>query len=321
MCRRKRVLLSIVIILAVFSLFIPGIVRGSVPEVKTTSLQSIDYANCVIANGEIEQLNKQCIKSQYPAVISQVFIKVGDKVTKGQIVARIDKEMTAAKLSATGEYAAMAGASSDALSSYQGIIDKLPTNITSTVEGIVESVNVTSGGYIEQDGIIASMVSGDNLFVKVKVPENKISQVKVGQKVDISGSGFVDGKYYGYVSTISPSAKRTYIGTSQETVVEVMVTIENCDASIKSGYSARVSIETQQPEKKLIIPYTAITQDEDGNEFVYIVSGGYTKKCHINTGLELSDGVEVKSGIAENDIVVADPLSVKGEGDLVRIIE
>lgn len=318
---RKKVLLILTALLAVFCMFLPGIITNSIPKVRTISLTSIDYTNCVTASGEIDQLNKRNIKSQFPAIISEVEIKVGDTVKKGQAVAKVDKEMTAAKLSKSSEYAAMVGGSSDAMASYQSILDKIPSKIYSTVDGVVESVNVTSGGYIEQDGIVASMVSGDKLFVKVNVPENKIGDVKLGQKVSINGSGFADGKYYGYVSTISPSAKRTFIGTSQETVVEVMVSIENCDQSIKSGYSARVSIQIEEPSKKLILPYQSLAQEDDGTEYVYTVEGGFTKKNIVKTGVELSDGVEIVSGVDADDIIIADPLKIKHEGDLVRTSE
>ncbi len=321
MIKRRSLLLIVVMIATIVSFLIPKIIEGSVSKVDTIYLKTIDYAESVSATGEIEQLNKSSIKSEFPAVVSEVLIKVGDTVKKGQVVAKVDKEITAQKLAQASEYAQMAGSAADAFASYQHIYDSIPTSIYSSVAGVVESVSITSGEYIEQNGEIASMVSNGALFVKANVPENKISKVQLGQKVEISGSGFENGKYYGYVKTISPSAKQAYVGSNKETVVEVMISIENCDNSIKSGYSAKVTIQTKDEVEKSIIPYQSVAQDDDGLEYVYIIEKGVTERKNIQTGMDLKEGVEILSGIDMNDIVVLDPLKVKDEGDLVKIID
>ena len=171
----------------------------------------------------------------------------------------------------------------DAFASYQQLYDSILKNIYSLVEGVVESVNISSGEYIEQNGDVASMVSDGELFVKANIPENKIARVKVGQRVEISGSGFENGKYFGYVKTISPSAKQAYIGSNKETVVEVLISIENYDSSIKSGYSAKVTIQTKDEVEKSIIPYQSVAQDDDGLEYVYIIDKGVTQRKNIQT--------------------------------------
>ena len=98
MSKRKSFLLITVIIATIFSFFIPSIIEGNIAKVDTIFLKSIDYAESVSTTGEIEHLNRSSIKSEFPAVISEVLIKVGDTVKKGEIVAKVDKEMTAQKL-------------------------------------------------------------------------------------------------------------------------------------------------------------------------------------------------------------------------------
>ena len=120
----------------------------------------------------------------------------------------------------------MAGVSStEIFTSYQDVYSKIPEQILSTEDGIVEVVNADAGEFVDKGGVIASMISQGELIVNIQVPENKISKVEIGQPVEITGNGFEDCSYYGYVKTISPSARKVLDGMNQDTVVAVVLSI------------------------------------------------------------------------------------------------
>ena len=248
------IIFTIVIVLGSF--FAPNIIEGMLPSVNVIKVKEINHFDYVSATGVIEQKNRQQIKSDYPIIVSEVLVNIGDTVKQGQPVIKVDREQTAKKIMETSSYATMAGVStSEYFSSYQDAYSQIPAQILSDIEGIVESINTAGGEYVEKDGAIASMVSQGNLIVNVKVPENKISKVEIGQPVEISGNGFEDGTYYGYVQTISPSASKAYVGANEETVVYVTLSIENCDSKIKSGYSAKTKIINETVKKTKIFLY------------------------------------------------------------------
>ena len=322
MNRGKKLLLVLVLIVAVGSVFVPKAVDKMVLPVKVTKMTHYDYVSYVAASGEIEQKNKLQIKSDYPAIISEVLINVGDTIKKGQPIAKIDREVTAQKIMEGSSYAQVAGLSgSDILSSYQDAYSKIPAQLYSTMDGVVETVNIKTGEYIEKDGVVASLLSTGELVLNVKVSEDKVANIEVGQPVEISGSGFESGKYYGYVKTISPSARKAYVGTNQETVVDVVASIENCDNKIKSGYSAEAKIITDPVKKIYILPYGAISQDDKGQQYVYVFSKGFAIRRNVTTGLELSDGIEVITGLNKDDIVIVDAQGIKRSGTLVKVVE
>lgn len=319
MKKRRNILIVFIMVIILGSFFIPQFIEGMLPEVNVTKLNQIDYIDYVNATGQVEQKNKLQIVSEYPAIISEVLIKEGDTVKKGQPVLKIDREQTAKKAMESTSYATMAGVStSDLFTSYQDAYDKIPEQIVSSVDGVVESVDISSGEFIQKDAAIASMVNPSDLVVTVKIPEKRIAKVAVGQPVEITGNGFEGTAYYGYVQSISPTARKTTLGTNQETVVEVTLSIENCDNKIKSGYSAKAKIATDKVRKINIIPYESIKQDKNGQEYVYIFNKGFAVRRNIKTGLEISDGIEVLSGLSSNDIIICQAQNIKGSGTLVK---
>ena len=67
-----------------------------------------------------------------------------------------------------------------------------------------------------------------------------------------------DKIYYGYVNSISPTAKKAYIGINQETVIDVEISIDNPDNDMKLGYSAKARILTKPMSNINILPYETI---------------------------------------------------------------
>lgn len=61
-----------------------------------------------------------------------------------------------------------------------------------------------------------------------------------------------------------------------------------------------------------ILPYEAINQDDNG-EFVYILRNGRVYKRYVETGRELSGGVELKTSIASDEnIITVDKIPENG---------
>lgn len=315
-------MIIITLIIISGSLLIPKIVYSMAKTVKATKISNINYIDCVNATGEVVQKDKQFIKSSYPVVISEMLVDTGDSVKVGQAVANIDREATAQKIVNSSSYATMAGISSSELrASYQNAYSSIPAQIFSNADGIIESISANSGDYIEKNSSIASLVSNGSKMITVQVSENKISKIEIGQPVEITGSGFGDKIYYGYVNSISPTAKKAYIGINQETVIDVEISIDNPDNDMKLGYSAKARILTKPMSNINILPYETILQDDAGQEYVFVFNKGFAMRRDITTGEELPEGAQVLSGLDENDIIIVQGQNIISNGTLIRIVE
>ena len=234
---KKKSIFFIISILLVFgSFFVPSMIKEFLPKASATKIKQITYVEYVSATGEVVQENKQVITAEYPIIVSEVLVKVGESIKSGQPVISINREETAKKIMEATNLGSIAGLTTGVFAtSYEDAYDKLPEQISSNIDGVIESITASEGDFIDKNGVILSMIGAGDLSVNLQVPENKIGNVQVGQPVEITGSGFTDKKYYGYVKSISTTARKVFSGTSQDTVIDVVVSIDDLDEKIKAG--------------------------------------------------------------------------------------
>lgn len=180
---------------------------------------------------------------------------------------------------------------------------------------------ILSGSISETDYVEASTgaVVNDAMLVTVLVSESKISAVKEGQKAEITGDGFENKSYTAYVSSIGKTAKKVAVGSGKIVVVDVVLEIENPDDDLKSGFTAKVKLFTDNARNVTVLPYSAVMQDEVG-EYVYLYSNGKAIRAKVKTGGELADGYEVLSGVDAGDFVITSPLDI-GDGSVSVFVE
>ncbi|NLY43197.1 MAG: efflux RND transporter periplasmic adaptor subunit [Clostridiaceae bacterium] len=193
-----------------------------------------------------------------------------------------------------------------------------PRILKSPIDGIVTAVNVRKGSITNSLEPVITISNVKNLQVVANVSEYYISKIKEGQKVEIRGEAFKNNCYNGIVKKISPIAKQLITGQNSETIVEIFVDVLNEDSELKPGYSAEIKIITEEKGDALLIPYEAITQDEDNQDMVYVVRNNRAYKRKIVTGAELETEIEVVKGIKEGEKVILNPSKEIRSGTKVR---
>ena len=81
------------------------------------------------------------------------------------------------------------------------------------------------------------------------------------------------------------------------------IAINNPDDNLKAGYTANAKIMLSEPITMTVVPYEAVNQDDKG-EYVYILEENKAVRRYVTTGYELSDGIEVTSGLSSGDYVI-----------------
>lgn len=178
--------------------------------------------------------------------------------------------------------------------------------------------NITYTDYVNATGEVDC--NNNRFIVNAVVKEEDISKVKIGQSAVITGKGFGGREYKGTVDVISDTARKLQQGVMGNTVVDVVILIEDNDEMIRKGNTAEVKIIVSEQRQISVVAYKAVHQDENGKEYVYVFRDGVAVRKDIITGLELSDGIEVLSGLAPDDKV----LMLKDEienGNYVKVVE
>ncbi len=177
---------------------------------------------------------------------------------------------------------------------------------------VVEIEKVEHVDTVSLSGTIVKNTVMNEVYVQTYVPEQDISKVALGQSAEITGDAFPDTVYTGTVDKIADIAAAVQFGNVKKTAVEVKIKIEDPDEILKQGYTASVNIITSEPDVMTLVPYEAVDQDDNG-EFVYILKEGKAEKLYIETGEELSGGVELKTYIPDSErIITVDGLGENG---------
>lgn len=310
----KYIALFVITAICLCTAFIvPNAAESFLPQVTTVMTTVNEYCESVTGTGTIRYKEQAEVTSSLPLVISTYVVNVGDTVVNGDIIANVDKKATESLISGLAQLSGLISNSAN----MSTIISLIPDAVYANADGSVISI-AGNGSTVESNCSIATLAVIDDLIFHAAVSESNINSVFIGQSASITGTGFNGKTYKGTVKEIYPTARKRYSGTVLETVVDVIISIDEPCENLRSGYTASASIMLDEPHSICVLPYSSICQDENG-EYVYVCINGGVERRNIITGAELSNGTEIKSGISPADKVIEKPDGIK-ENDIVKVI-
>ena len=180
--------------------------------------------------------------------------------------------------------------------------------LTANADGVISEISAEIVQVVAAGQTVLKLVQTDELEVVVNIPENKISNVKIGQRVTINFWATGD-EVSGSVREISPmadSASRTF------TVKISLPEVKN----IQLGMTANVSMLGEISPKAIILPLSAIYQTGDAAQ-VWLVEDGKVSLKKIEVVAFDDNNVQVH-GLSAGDIVVVAGVHKLREGLAVR---
>jgi len=179
--------------------------------------------------------------------------------------------------------------------------------------GVVTAVNIVPGSNTSSSGASSataavSMIDRSTLHVDLKLSENDVAKVQLGQQVDLTIDALKDWKTQGTVSYIAPSAE----SSNGVVTYRVRVDFPDSDARVKVGMTANLTITTAKKDSVLLIPTTALLPKGAGHVVqVLNADGKTTREVDVQTGLTDGTQTEIISGLKEGDKVVTIPATPK----------
>lgn len=325
MCLKKYLTLGTVTVVLIFLiLMIPQLVSQYLPSVKITNMKTDSYSETIYASGTVEEQSKEEVTSDFPLVFKKINVSAGERVHAGDVLMEVDKQATVDLLLNLASNSSDSAAASLTVTllqmlsetSYEQIAALLPENITAPKSGVVTQLGAVKNTLILPGQQLAAISENNHMVATISVAETDIAQVALGQRVSMSGVASSDSICTGTVAAISSSARKQLSGTSLETVVDVTVDIESGAEYFKPGYTVKAEIEVEAPRQVNLLPYEAIGQDENGNEFVYVYQDGNAVRRLVESGVETSNGVEIRQGVYPSDIIIFDASTVSADGPI-----
>ena len=218
--------------------------------------------------------------------------------------------------------------------------DLSKATIRANMDGIVTSLNNEIGekvvGTQQMAGSVIMTVSDlSTMDAEIEVSETDITNVKLGDTVEVEVDAFPDRMIKGYVYEISNSAKSKGTGT-QEQVINFIVKIRiiDQDVQLKPGMSCNADIKVNSKSDVITIPIQSVTAREDEmkeeesgdevkrksdenlkkkekpKEVVFVVDEGSPTKVkivQIKTGISDDKYIEILEGLQPDQVVVKGP--------------
>ena len=165
---------------------------------------------------------------------------------------------------------------------------------------------IEQGVEIPEGYKIITIPDASKMKVEIKIHENWIDKIKLGQKAKISIAAFSDETFTGKVLKKAPLAEPQRFMNADLKVYPTDVSIDGTHDSIKTGMSGKVEILIDELKDVLYVPIqSVVTVDE--KELCYVKAGGRTEKRDVVTGLFNDDFVEIKSGLTQGEKVLLNP--------------
>ena len=185
------------------------------------------------------------------------------------------------------------------------------TVVVSPMPGYVSDRPADVGEYVSPQQKVATVVNLNPLRVRIDIPEQAIPQIHAGESVSVSVAAYPDRNFAGHVARVSPSV------TTASRTLTVEADVENPKAELKPGQFATVRILLPQTEPAVLVPQRAL-RTISGSTYVFVIKNGHAEQRLVQSGQTEGDLVELKSGVAADEVVATSNVDQLSDGAAVR---
>jgi membrane fusion protein, copper/silver efflux system len=169
--------------------------------------------------------------------------------------------------------------------------------IYSPERGLIRSVNITEGQYVNIGENLFELADDSKLWVEAQVYPNELQLLKPGTHAEVIIPGAGEMHIPNRISFINPAFEP---GTN---ITIVRAIIDNPGKMLHPGMLALMSIHTDQSEG-IIIPASALLVDKLGSHVWIRNEDGTFESRNVKTGIQSPDSVLVVDGLQGSEQVV-----------------
>jgi len=307
--------------------------------VSVLTLKDTVFSHYLEVQGSIDTKDNILIQPEYQGTLVSLNVKAGQRVSKGQVLGRIDDAGLSQQVASLESQYALAKttferqknlwnqkigseiqylqAQTQMISAQRGVA-QVKAQLSKTVirapfTGTIDEVFVEKGQVVAPSAQgLMRIVNLSNMYVSTSIPETYIGKLKVGTKVDVILSSL--GKTYkGKVRQIG-----NFINPSNRSF-GIEVSVPNPENLLRPNQVASLKITDYLSKNTIVVPANVIQEDGEKNNFVYIVTNsngktGIAKKVIVKLGLSSDSVTEILSGLASQDIIVVEGVNTISDG-------
>ena len=297
---------------------------------RTVTVVTGTVTATVTADGSLDPVSTAGASFGTAGTVTAIHVKVGQTVTKGQLLAQVDPAaaqralaLAEADLAAANDALARAGA--DATSAmHQVTLAQLAvadakaqvagTGLLAPMAGTVVAVHGAIGsassaasgtGFIDLADLTRLQVAAD-------VAEADATKVKIGQTATVTWKALTDTTASGTVLAVDPGATTT----NSIVTYGVTISVEQLPVGAKPGQTVGVSVQTGSVQKVTSVNSAAVKVSGGRYTVTVQAADGTQSTRPVTVGLAGDDAYEITSGLTAGENVVlpqATPAATTGD--------
>ena len=313
-----------------------------VSAIKLKHKNFIHYLNF---QGSLDTDQNVVIYPELPGLLKNIYVKQGDKVKKGQIIAKISDNGLTDQLEQLKLQRNLAKTTFErqqklwdqkigseiqylqAETNFKGLEKKISqmrdqegkTRILAPFDGTIDDVIADIGSNLAP-GLtpILRIINIEQMKVSAEIPEIHIPYIKQNKNVKIYVP-ILDKQILGKISSVG-----NFINPNNRSF-SIEIKLLNKSNELKPNMTVSLEINDYQNKSAILIPSKDILEDEEGNFYVYklVIDSNENYKSNkvmIQKGKSYNNMTEIKSGLKENDLIINDGLRQVEDGQIVKVI-
>ncbi|ADY29503.1 MULTISPECIES: efflux RND transporter periplasmic adaptor subunit [Cellulophaga] len=318
----------------------------NLPLVSTLTTKNQVFNHFLELQGNVQTKQNVLIYPEMAGTLKRVYVKEGQKVNKGQILATIDDGGMSSQLAQLKTQAELAKTTYErqqrlweqkigseiqylqAKTNYEAQVNAIKqaesqlgkSSIRAPFTGIIDDV-IKEQGTVVAPGMgseVFRIVNLSNMYLDVEVPETYIKSIKNGKEAVV---------YFPILNdSVVTKVRQTgnFINPSNRSFV-VEIPVPNKNGNIKPNLTAKVRLNDYTSNEAILIPQSVISENANGEQYVYVAEKteenyANAKKKIITTGKSQGPLTEVVSGLTANEHVIKEGARTVKDGQKVEIL-
>ena len=313
--------------------------------VSAIKLKQKKFNHYLNFQGSLDTDQNVVIYPELPGLLKNIYVKQGDKVKKGQLIAKISDNGLTDQLEQLELQRDLAKTTFERLqklwnqkigseiqylqaeTNFKSLEKKISqmkdqedkTRILAPFDGIIDDVIADVGSNLAP-GLtpILRIINIEKMKVSAEIPEIHIPYIKKNKNVKIYVP-ILDKQILGNISSVG-----NFINPNNRSF-SIEIKLLNKSNELKPNMTVSLEINDYQNESAILIPSKDILEDEEGSFYVYkLVSDGNdnykSNKVMIEKGKSYNNMTEIKTGLKEDDLIINDGLRQVEDGQIVKVI-
>ncbi|HET8838003.1 MAG TPA: efflux RND transporter periplasmic adaptor subunit [Flavobacteriaceae bacterium] len=310
--------------------------------VSVERLNDTVFKHYIQVQGNVETDQNILIYPEYAGILEKIYVKEGEQVSKGQILAKIDDGGLSSQLAQSQTQLALAKTTFErrknlwqqkigsemqylqAKSNYEAMqssVEQLESQLGKTIvrapfSGVVDQV-ISDEGEVVSPGAnqLFRLIDLNEMYVTADVPENYLGSIQKGTEVIVE-LGAIGKKFEGEIKEIS-----SYINPNNRSF-QIKVAVPNNQGLVKPNLIANIKLNDYTAKNAVVVPQSTVQENAEGDKIVFVVkeqtdSTGTAQKLVVKTGKNYDGKMEITEGLNSGQLLIVEGARTIREGEKI----